>query len=161
IAPPRVLSRHPDDQGARGFVERRPAGVASASAGPLQPDKFAVPTEHGLRRHEESTPRLPREAATGYGEEEPIPPPKPGTADLPAEHLKLVAQDHNLQILGVLLRPYEHGQDSLQDQGHERSYHGALPTSEMPSNPRGLLLGMPIANKCTLQVRFNEPLELA
>ncbi len=99
------LTRQPDNQRARGLVERRPAGLASAPAGPLPPDKFAVPAEHGLGRHEESTRRLPREAATGYGEEEPVALPEPGSADLPAEYLKLVAKDHDLQILGVLVRP--------------------------------------------------------
>jgi hypothetical protein len=79
--------------------------------------------------------------ATRRGEEEAIAPTKPRPADLPAEHLKLVAKDHDLQILGVLVRRYEHGQDSPQDQGHERLYHRALPIFEMPSNPLGLKNG--------------------
>jgi hypothetical protein len=90
-----------------------------------------------------------------HGEEEPVAPAEPGTADLPPQHLKLVAQEYDLQILGVLAPPQEQSEDSPHDQGHERPHHEDPPAPEMPSNTTGLPLGTPIANKCTLQPPFH------
>ena len=70
---------------------------------------------------------LPRQATTRRGEEQPVTPPKPRAADLSAEHLKLVAQDHDLQVFGVLVIPHERGEDSPEEQGHEDRTMEVLP----------------------------------
>src|SRR5262249_8366796 len=117
-----------------GWSARPPAG----SARPFPPDKLAVPAEHGLGRHEEGAPRLPRQVAARRGEEKPVAPAKSRPANVPTEHLQLVAKDHDLQILGVLLTSHEPDEDSPEDQGHERPHHGDPPAPEMLSDPSGV-----------------------
>jgi hypothetical protein len=71
---------------------------------------------------------------------------------VPTDHLKLVATDHDLQVLDVLVAPREPGENSPEDEGHERPHHGGLPALELLSDPPGLLLGTPLLlNECTLQ----------
>jgi hypothetical protein len=41
--------------------------------------------------------------------------------------LQLMAKDRDLQILGVLVAPYEPSEHSPEDQGHERPHHEVLP----------------------------------
>src|SRR5262249_16417657 len=97
IAPPRVLASQPENQRPSRFVEGRAARPAAGAAGSLPSDELAVPAEHGLGRHEEGAPSLPRKVAARRGEEEAIAPTKPRTADLPPQYLKLVTKDHTSQ----------------------------------------------------------------
>jgi hypothetical protein len=46
---------------------------------------------------------------------------------LSAEHLKLVAQDHDLQIFGVLVIPHEPGEDSPEEQATRDRIMEVLP----------------------------------
>jgi hypothetical protein len=156
ISPPRILASQPENQRPRRLVEGRSARPPAGTIGPLPSDELAVPAEHGLRRYQEGAPGLPRQATTRRGEEQPVTPPKPRAADLSAEHLKLVAQDHDLQVFGVLVIPHERGEDSPEEQGHERPHHGGPPACERPSGRTALLLGTPTVDKCTLQALGHE-----
>ena len=71
------------------------------------------------------------------GEEEPVAPPKPRPANVPTEHLKLVAKDHDFQVFGVLVAPHERSEDSAEDQGHERPHDGGPPAPDMLSDTTG------------------------
>jgi transposase InsO family protein len=86
-----------------------------------------------------------------HGEEEPVAPAEPGTAALPPQHLKLVAQDYDLQVLGVLVAPREPSEDSPEDQAMSDRTIEVLPLPRCCPTLRGPLLGTPILNKCTLQ----------
>jgi hypothetical protein len=68
---------------------------------------------------------------------------------LPTEHLQLMAKDHDLQILGVLVASYEPSADSPEDQGHERPHHEVLPLLRCCPALR-VYCSEPIGNKCTL-----------
>jgi hypothetical protein len=57
--------------------------------------------------------------AARRGDEEPVAPPEPRLANVPTEHLQLMAEDHDLQVLGVLVAPQEQSEDSPEDQRHE------------------------------------------
>ena len=94
-----------------------------------------MPAEHGLGRHKEGAPGLPWQVAARRGEEEPVAPPKPRSANVPTEHLKLVAKDHDFQVLGVLVAPREPSEDSPEDQGNEQPHHGGPPAPEILSDP--------------------------
>jgi len=83
-----------------------------------------VPAKHGLRRHKERTPGLSRQVTAGRGEEEAVASAEPRPADLPPEHVQLVAQDHDLQVLGIPAPPQKQREESPQDQGRERPDHG-------------------------------------
>ena len=83
-----------------------------------------MPAKHGLRRHKERTPGLSRQVTAGRGEEEAVASAEPRPADLPPEHVQLVAQDHDLQVLGIPAPPQKQREESPQDQGRERPDHG-------------------------------------
>jgi hypothetical protein len=138
VSPPWVLASQPENQRPRRVGEGRAARPAAGTAGPLPSDEFAVPAEHSLGRHEEGAPGLPRQVTARRSEEEPVAPPKPGPADLPTEHLQLMAKDHDFQVLGVLVAPHEPSADSPEDQGHERPHHGGPPAPEMLSDTTGV-----------------------
>jgi hypothetical protein len=111
---------------------------------------------------EEGGARSPCQVVARRGKEEPVAPTKPGPADGPTEHLKLVAKDHDSQVRGVLVTPHEPSEDSPEDQGHERPHHGGPPAPEMLSDTTGLLLVTLIPNTCILHpmVLANAPLAL-
>jgi hypothetical protein len=63
---------------------------------------------------------------------------------------------------GRAVIPHERGEDSPEEQGHERPHHEGPPTRERPSDRTALLLGTPTVDKCTLQGRkFSVPGALA
>jgi hypothetical protein len=51
--------------------------------------------------------------AARRGEEEAVAPAEPRPADLPPEDSQLVAQDHDLQVLGIPASPQEQSEQSL------------------------------------------------
>jgi hypothetical protein len=85
------------------------------------------------------------------GEEEPVAPTKARSADVPTEHLKLVAEDHDFQVLGVLVAPREPSEDSPEDQAMSDRTMAVLPLPRCCPTLPGLRLGTLIPNKCTLQ----------
>src|SRR4030095_13773669 len=114
----------------RRLGEGRSARPAAGTAGPLPSDELAVPPEHGLGRHEEGAPGVPCQVVARRSEEEAVAPTDPRPAGLPTEHLKLVAKDHDFQVLGVLVAPHEPSEDSAEDQGHERPHHEGPPAAD-------------------------------
>ena len=124
ISPPRVLASQSQNQPLRRLVEGRSARPAAGPAGPLPSDELAVPAKHGLGRVQEGAPGLSRQVAARGGEEEAVAPTKRRPADLPPEHVQLVAQDHDLQVLGIPAPPQKQREESPQDQGRERPDHG-------------------------------------
>jgi hypothetical protein len=81
--------------------------------------------------------QVSRQVAARRAEEE-VAPPKPRPANVPTEHLKLVAKDHDFQVLDVLVAPHEPNENSPEDQGHERPHHGGPPALEILSDPPGV-----------------------
>jgi len=61
-----------------------------------------VPPQERVRRHQEDRPAPPRKRSAQHCEQRPISGAELGPLDLAAQHLKLVTQDRNLDVLGML-----------------------------------------------------------
>jgi hypothetical protein len=122
-------------------------GPAAGPAGPLPSDELAVPAKHGLGRHEERTPGLSRQVTAARAEEEAVAPTEPRPSDLPPEHVHLVGQDHDRQVLGIPAPLQKQSEESPQDQGRERPHHGGPPLQRCCPILWSLPLGTPTLNK--------------
>ncbi|MGZ5261939.1 MAG: hypothetical protein ACXWC0_30355, partial [Burkholderiales bacterium] len=67
-----------------------PAHTVRALVCPLAAHQFAVPAKQRLGRHEERTPRHPRQDPAGRGQDQPISAAKVRLANMSAKNLKLM-----------------------------------------------------------------------
>jgi hypothetical protein len=86
------------------------------------------------------------------GEEEPIAPTKPGPADGPTEHLKLVAKDHDFQVFGGSSLHTSQARTRRRTKAMSDRTMEVLPLPRCCPTVPGLLLVTLIPNKCTLHV---------
>ena len=63
-----------------------------------------MPAKQRLRRDEEGCPAIARQDAARGGEQHAVPPAKARPTHLAAEHLQLVAQKEDLDVLRLLVR---------------------------------------------------------
>ena len=91
IAPARVLPCQADDQLDRLFGKGRPPWPP-VWVGPVPSDERPVPAQDRLGRDEERRPPSPGTSLAKSGDQRPVGPGEPGSADLAAEHSQLVAE---------------------------------------------------------------------
>ena len=159
MAPGRVLPRHPDDQRLDRSAGGRPSWPAPAGVVPLTGDEATVPAQNRGRGDREDL-RPPTAAHQPGQRRKPEPvgviPPQ-AAAELAAQHLVLVAQHEQLDVLGQV-RPDQHRQQAEQAPHQavgERQQHAAmlsarpLPSQQNPSSrhktefPSGTPTGQP------------------
>src|SRR5664280_2530883 len=93
----------PEDERTDLGIERWPAWATVLAVGPLPPHELAMPPEQGRRGDEEGDPALTRQDATRRREEDTVARTQPRWAGRPLQHLELVAEDEDFQVLGVLV----------------------------------------------------------
>jgi hypothetical protein len=80
----------------------RAARAGAPSVGPAPADELLVPAQQRRRLEQERAPHLPRQNAAERREQGTIRRLEPRASDLTPEHVQLVAQDENLDLLRVL-----------------------------------------------------------
>jgi hypothetical protein len=98
VAPARVLPRQAQDLLAQLTLKRRPSRRSPAIR-PASPDKRSMPSEHGLGPHQQKRGARPSEARARRREHGTIGFVQPRAADLPPQHVKLMAKNDNLDLL--------------------------------------------------------------
>ena len=91
-----------------------------------------MPAEEGRRSNEEVDPAVPRENPAGRREEDPVHGPEPGRAGRAPQHLQLMAEDEDLEVLGAAVPVRSTSADEETDEGadgkvDERSHRPILP----------------------------------
>jgi len=123
-APAGVLPRHPQDEPSDRRVNRWSAGLALLVVGPLSSHQLTVPAKQRLRRDEERCPPIPGNGSAGCGQQDAVEHGEPGTADLAAQHPKLLPEHQNLQVLRAVTGAREDQQaDERSDQQPEHERH--------------------------------------
>jgi hypothetical protein len=100
VSPGGVLLGEPLDQFAQLVAPARPSPLGPV--GPAAGDEPPVPAEQRLGADEERRPAPPRQGAREPGQQRPIGELELGPGDLATEHGELVAQDEDLDLLGLL-----------------------------------------------------------
>jgi hypothetical protein len=104
IPPAGILASQPQHQLTHSGWRPRTAR-ATMSIRPPARHQLAMPAQQCRRRHEERRPRRTRKRATERSQQSAITSVKLRTYDLAFQHLQLVAQDENLNLLAAL-RPH-------------------------------------------------------
>jgi hypothetical protein len=102
VPPAWVLPAEADDEVPDIGVDRRPSGLTSPPIRPLLPDEFPVPAQQGLRPHDERGPAAPRQSPARRGQQDPVETVEPRTRHLPLEHLHLVPEHEELDVVLIL-----------------------------------------------------------
>jgi hypothetical protein len=89
------------DQRHQVVIERRTTG-SMAGPGPFTGDQPPVPPHNRVRRHQEDRPAPARKRSAQYRQQRTIGGSELGPLDLPAQHLELVAENSDLDVLGLL-----------------------------------------------------------
>src|SRR5205823_7648426 len=103
IAPTRVLTREPHDE-LTHLARRWRAALTTRRMRPAPRDQLSVPAQKRRRRHEARRPCPSRQRAAEGRQESSIIGTKLRTSHLPAQHLQLVTQHQDLDLL-LTLRP--------------------------------------------------------
>jgi len=102
VPPAWVLPAEADDEVPDIGIDRRPSGVTRPPMGLLLPDEFPMPAEQGLRPHYERGPAAPRHRPARRRQEDPVETVESRALHLPLEHLHLVPEHQELDLLLIL-----------------------------------------------------------
>jgi hypothetical protein len=102
-APAGVLPGQPEDERTDRGIERWPACATGPAVGPLPPHELAVPPEEGRRGDEVGDPAVTRDNPARRREQDTVARTQPRSARRSLQHLELVAEDEDFQVLGVLV----------------------------------------------------------
>jgi hypothetical protein len=101
VAPARVLPSQPQDH-RRPVLGERWTATSTPRLRPLAGHQAPMPPQDRTRRHQEARPELTGKRSAQDRENRTIGGSELGSLDLAAQHTELVAQDGDLDILGVL-----------------------------------------------------------
>jgi hypothetical protein len=128
--PQRVLAREPQDELTDLYGGRRPTG-APVRIRPTARDEFAVPTQQRRGLHEQRRlPAPPRQHAAECRQQRPISLRQLRTSDQALQHLQLVAEQQNLDLLLPLgaTAKYEQLEEPTQRPVEQRDRNALAPT---------------------------------
>jgi hypothetical protein len=92
VAPPRVLPSQAHDEVVNIGLDRWPAGMPTLLVCPLLLDEFPMPTQQGLRPHQERRPPVSGHRPARSRQQEPVETAQTGPIHLPLQHPHLVAK---------------------------------------------------------------------
>src|SRR5664280_731317 len=134
-----VLPGQPEDERTDRGIDRWPAWATALRVGPLPAHELAVPTEERCRGDEKGDPAVTRQDATRRREQDTVARTQPRWAGRPLQHLELVAEDEDLEVLGSVGATRLSGADEETDGGADDE------VEERPHRP--IVPGDPSANR--------------